>query len=239
MKVNGRCTGPLCMFLDGMLPFSPLFAVGWLWGTVLSARSWDRAFPGPSASGTAGCETLMNFNLGLGGRETDGMTQLETQWIAYWLPMMWFGIFQRYDFPVFVILNECPLLCSASGASVQLPGCCVRFPWCFRAASLIHSRFIAVSLAESTAERSFQALRSFLPSVTTTQRLTLLYWKWQLKRGCVIRVFAQPLLCRFKWSWSNAGTGSLLRGAEGSARCCPCRLPPLWRKHGARVHFWR
>lgn len=67
------------MFLDGMLPFSPLFAVGWLWGTVLSARSWDRAFPGPSASGTAGCETLMNFNLGLGGRETDGMTQLETQ----------------------------------------------------------------------------------------------------------------------------------------------------------------
>lgn len=138
-------------------------------GMALPARSWGHVFPGPSASGTAGCETLMNFNLGLRGRETDGMTQLETQWIAYWLPVMWFGIFQRYHFPVFIILNECPLLCSASGASVQLPGCCVRLPWCFRAALLIHCCFVAVSLAEITAERSFLRLWGAFPPPPTPQ----------------------------------------------------------------------
>lgn len=79
VKGNVSCRGLVCVFLVRMLPFSPLLAIGRLWGMVLPARSWGHVFPGPSASGTAGCETLMNFNLGLRGRETDGTTQLETQ----------------------------------------------------------------------------------------------------------------------------------------------------------------
>lgn len=76
---------------------------------------------------------LMNFNLSLQVWESNGTIQFEAHWIVYWLPILWFGVLPYEKFPVFLIMNEHPLLCSTLGPSFQVSGCCVRLFWCLRA----------------------------------------------------------------------------------------------------------
>lgn len=68
----------------------PGMGMGW---DLLLCAGRAVACSDPSVSGTPCYKTLMNFNLDQQVWEANGMTQFEAHWIAYWLPILWFGIF--------------------------------------------------------------------------------------------------------------------------------------------------